>query len=198
MRIVKLLLGTENRGKQKELQALLAHSQLQIMTPEDLGFALQVEETGSSYAANARLKAVIYAQRSGLWTVADDTGLEVGALGGAPGIRSARLAGSDAERRRELLRRLEPHPTPWAARFRATVALANPQGEVDLATGDCPGQIIPHARGEGGFGYDPIFLLEGAELTMAELSLEQKNRLSHRANAVRALLPRLRERLQIG
>jgi len=135
------------------------------------------------------------AAASGLWTIADDTGLEVDALGGAPGVRTARLSEDDASRRAKLLQLLAAHPRPWTARFRCSVALAGPRGEVAIGRGDCEGEILPKERGDHGFGYDPIFLVAGTHYTMAELPLIEKNRLSHRARAVRALLPELRARL---
>lgn len=194
-----LLLATHNPGKRREMEALLRELNLLLLDLPALGIEHVVAETGADYAANARLKAMAYAQASGLWTLADDTGLEVDALGGAPGLRSARLLGpghSDAERRQALLRLLRPHPRPWTARFRCAVALASPSGEVDLAEGMCPGEIIPEERGEHGFGYDPIFLVAGLGHTMAELPLAEKNQVSHRARAVHALLPTLRLRLR--
>lgn len=195
MRIVKLILATNNAGKQRELQRLLQKLGLQIFIPGDLGLDLSVEESQDSYASNAALKAVTFASATGLWALADDTGLEVKALSGAPGILSARLAADDENRRHQLLLLLQDHTRPWLARFQATVALANPLGEVDLASGFCQGEIVPDERGEGGFGYDSIFLVAGTEQTMAELSLEDKNRISHRANAIRSLLPKMRQRL---
>jgi len=112
-----------------------------------------------------------------------------------PGIRSARFStkpgATDADRRAFLLQRLKPYPPPWQARFRCTVAIATPQGELHLAEGECPGEIIPVERGDNGFGYDPIFLLTELGLTMAELSTEEKNRLSHRARAIQAARPLL-------
>ncbi len=191
-----LLLASHNAGKLRELSALLVELELSLITPAELGLHLDVEESGQDYAENAGLKAGAYARESGIWTLADDTGLEVEALGGAPGLRSARLVeGTDANRRSELLRLLSPHSPPWPARFRCCVALASPDGQVDLAHGACPGEIIRTARGAGGFGYDPIFLVHGTDKTMAELSLEEKNQLSHRARAVQAMLPVLRSRL---
>jgi len=194
----ELLLGTHNPGKQAELRALLEDPNWVIVTLDDLGLELKVEETGATYAENARLKAVSYAAQSGLWSLADDSGLEVEALGGAPGLKSARLAGegkSDLDRRRLLLELLKVHPRPWTARFRSTVALAGPSGEVELAEGRCAGEIIPEARGSGGFGYDPIFLIRGTGKTMAELQMGEKNRVSHRARAVEAIRPALVLRL---
>ncbi len=200
-----LLLATRNRGKLGELTDLLASLPIRLLTPEDLGPWPSVEETGASYADNARLKATAPAMATGCWTLADDTGLEVKALDGAPGLHSARLiptpAGgphpTDTERRRRLLDLLAPFPRPWVARFRCAVALASPQGTVDFAEGECRGEMIPDERGTGGFGYDPIFLLEGVGKTMAELSTVQKNRISHRARAVAAILPILRRRLNL-
>lgn len=200
---VPLLLATRNPGKQRELESLLASVPLRLVSAADLPSLPEVEETGSSYAENARLKAQGIARASGLWTLADDTGLEVEALGGIPGLHSARLIPlspgaprpSDAERRSKLLELLQPHPRPWTARFRCVVALSSPPGEVDLAEGECPGEIVPDERGSGGFGYDRLFLLDGVGKTMAELTMEEKNRLSHRARAVTALLPVLQRRL---
>jgi len=193
-----LLLGTQNPGKRAELRALLGDPNLKIVTPNDLGLELKVEETGATYAENARLKAVAYAAHSGLWSLADDSGLEVEALGGAPGLKSARLAGegkSDSDRRQLLLELLEHHARPWEAQFRSTVALAGPSGEVELTEGRCAGEIISQARGRGGFGYDPIFLIRGTGKTMAELQMGEKNRVSHRARAVEAIRPALELRL---
>ncbi len=197
----KLLLGTRNRGKQDELLALLSSQNLEILTPQDLELKIQVEETGATYAENASLKAVAYATQSGLWTLADDSGLEVEVLDGAPGLRSARLAGegkSDSDRRRLLLEMLVDYARPWEARFRATVALADPSGEIELAEGQCTGEIIDEERGTGGFGYDPIFLVQGVGKTMAELDLVEKNQFSHRARALEAFRPVLEARLGIG
>jgi len=194
----KLLLGTRNRGKQEELLALLSNLHLEILTPQDLRLKIQVDETGSTYAENARLKASEYAAHSGLWSLSDDSGLEVEVLEGAPGLRSARLGGTgktDSDRRRLLLEMLVDHPHPWKARFRATVALADPQGGIELAEGDCAGEIIAEERGSGGFGYDPIFLLHEAGKTMAELNMDEKNQLSHRARAFEAIRSVLSARL---
>jgi XTP/dITP diphosphohydrolase len=194
----RLLLATLNPGKRRELLDLLSSLGLDLLTPPTLGLDLSVDEVSDDYAVNARGKALAYSQASGLWTLADDTGLEVDALHGAPGPRSARLAGpgrSDADRRQTLLSLLQGLPRPWTARFRCVNALASPGGQVDLAEGICHGEVIPQERGTEGFGYDPIFLVAGTGRTMAELSLEEKNRLSHRACAIKALLPTLRARL---
>ena len=192
-----LLIATGNAGKLREMSALLGQLDAQLVSMADVGARQEIEE-GSDYAENARRKAAMIARITGNWTVADDSGLEVDALGGAPGPHSARIAGagaSDADRRRTLLGLLQPHPRPWAARFRCTMALASPDGAVDLAVGVCEGEIVPTEAGTGGFGYDPIFLVAGRDQTMAELPEADKNRISHRARAVQALLPTLHLRL---
>jgi XTP/dITP diphosphohydrolase len=189
----KLLLATNNQGKLRELCAILADLPIELVTPANIRLELDVPEDGSTYAENAAKKALAFARASGLASLADDSGLEVDALGGAPGLYSARYlskpGASDADRRAYLLQNLGGKPRPWAARFRATVAIAGPGGSVQIAEGICPGEIVPEERGTGGFGYDPIFLLPELGLTMAELPEETKNRLSHRARAVRAAKP---------
>jgi XTP/dITP diphosphohydrolase len=193
-----LLIGSLNRGKQGEFQALLNGLDLQVVFPQAFFLDFEIEETGTSYAENARLKAVAFAQASRMWTLADDSGLEVEALGGEPGPHSHRMAGpgrTDADRRRVLLERLQTYPRPWPARFRCAAVLASPDGDIFTAEGGCPGEIIPEERGRGGFGYDPLFLVGALDRTMAELSLTEKNTVSHRARAVQAILPILRQQL---
>jgi XTP/dITP diphosphohydrolase len=145
-------------------------------------------------------KALAFSAASGLTALADDSGLEVDALDGAPGLHSARYAplpnATDADRRAILLLNLSRKPRPWAARFRATVAIASPGRGVSTVEGICPGEIVPEERGEGGFGYDPIFRLEGINKTMAELDMDKKNRLSHRGQALRKAIPILIELLK--
>ena len=185
-----LLIATNNAGKLIEFQELLKDTNIELITPAQIGLDLDVTEDGYTYAENATKKAVAFAEASGLISLADDSGLEVVALDGAPGLYSARYGStdgvklSDAERRKYLLSQLQSKPRPWTAQFHATVAIATPSGEIHLAEGICPGEIIPEERGTGGFGYDPIFLLTELGKTMAELSLDEKNRLSHRARAV--------------
>ncbi|NPA26883.1 MAG: RdgB/HAM1 family non-canonical purine NTP pyrophosphatase [Chloroflexi bacterium] len=196
----RLLLATRNPGKQRELRALLAESGWEIVTPEQIGVTWSAEETGRTYAENAAIKALAAARATGLWALADDSGLEVDALDRAPGLYSARFGPprpegqplTDADRRRYLLQRLAEHPRPWTARFRSVVAVAAPEGLRWMADGLCEGEIIPEERGENGFGYDPIFYLPELGRTMAELDLETKNRWSHRGQAVARLLPALR------
>jgi XTP/dITP diphosphohydrolase len=186
----QLLIATNNKGKIKELQDLLKDTGIQLVTPQQIGIDLDVIEDGGTYAENAAKKAIAFAESSGLISLADDSGLEVDALNGAPGLYSARYGSpdggklSDAERCAFLIRNLQDRPRPWTARFHATIAVAVPNGETHLAEGFCEGEIIPEERGTGGFGYDPIFLLSELGKTMAELSMKEKNRLSHRARAV--------------
>ena len=185
-----LLIATNNQGKVKELHDLLNDTGIELVTPAQIGLDLDVVEDGATYAENATKKAVAFAQASRLISLADDSGLEVDALAGAPGLYSARYGStdggklSDAERRAFLLQNLQDKPRPWTARFHATIAIAVPTEDTHLADGFCVGEIIPKERGTGGFGYDPIFLLSELGKTMAELSMEEKNRLSHRARAV--------------
>ena len=158
---------------------------------------MEVEEDGTTYAENSRKKALAYCHASGLVTLADDSGLEVDALGGQPGLHSARFSGkpgaTDADRRKFLLEKLKGHPQPWPAAFRSTVVIATPDGRTFTLDGECRGEIIPEERGTNGFGYDPIFLVEGMDRTMAELSMDEKNSLSHRARAILASRPVLME-----
>lgn len=192
-----LLIASSNPGKIHEMIALLQDLDLVLITPQQLGLQLDVEETGNTYAENAAKKASQHALASGLLTLADDSGLEVDVLGGAPGIRSARFSpqpgATDADRRAYLLERLHGFPSPWLAHFHCTVALVKPGREVKFAVGNCYGEIIPEQRGTHGFGYDRIFLLTELGKTMAELDMDEKNRLSHRARAVKAAIPLLTE-----
>lgn len=195
-----LLIATNNIGKVDEIKTLLRNLGLSLITPSDLGISLDVSEDGQTYAENATKKALAFAQASGLIAIGDDSGLEVDALGGQPGLRSHRFNpipnASDADRRKYLLKRLEGKPRPWTARFRATIAVASPSGEVELATGECEGEIIPEERGSNGFGYDPIFFIPDIGRTMAELEMDEKNRLSHRARAIQNSIPILLEMLR--
>ena len=231
--MTQLLIATNNQGKVQELKALLSDLDIELVTPSQIGLDLDVVEDGTIYAENATKKAFAFAQASGLISLADDSGLEVDALDGEPGVYSARYgtlppnpkyfggAGEEqllsfAERRKYLIKNLRGKPRPWTARFRATVAIAIPPNvaqipraersgadsrvakrietkqhaveagdfRVTYTEGICEGEIIPEERGTGGFGYDPIFLLPELGKTMAELSMDEKNRLSHRARGV--------------
>jgi XTP/dITP diphosphohydrolase len=209
----KLLIATNNEGKIKELQDLLKDTGIQLITPAQIHLDLDVVEDGNTYAENATKKAIAFAQASGLTSLADDSGLEVDVLDGAPGLYSARYSpkpnATDADRRAYLLQKLQNKPRPWTARFHATIAVAIPEAlwsqaashlklqerapGLQMFEGFCEGEIIPEERGTGGFGYDPIFLLPELGKTMAELSMDEKNRLSHRARAIIKAKPILRK-----
>lgn len=185
----KLLIATHNQGKVREYRELLADLPVEVTFLDELGITTEVDETGESFAENAVLKALGYAEMTGLWTWADDSGLEVDALNGEPGIYSARYGGlaSDQARYTYLLERLADVPADQrAARFRCVVALALPDGDAFTASGVIEGAIVSAPRGHNGFGYDPIFQIEWSDLTMAELSSELKNSISHRAKAARS------------
>jgi XTP/dITP diphosphohydrolase len=193
--MVKLCIATNNRGKQVEFRELLAAWPGEIAFPQDLGLSIEVEEVGDSFAEIAALKATAYARASGLPTLADDSGLEVDALDGAPGIYTARYAGpgaSDQDRYRKLLGKLGDIPLAQrTARFRCAVAVAHPDGHVQVAEGTCKGRIAFAPSGAHGFGYDPVFIVPEFGRTMAELPSAIKNRISHRARAIRAAAPLL-------
>jgi len=192
-----VLIATNNKGKVDEIKALLDGIGLVLLTPTDLGLTLEVTEDGQTYAENAAKKAAAFAQTSGMVALGDDSGLEVDALGGQPGLHSHRFCpipnATDADRRKYLLERLGDKPRPWTAHFQATVAIALPSGEVRLAMGRCDGEIVPDERGTNGFGYDPIFFIPELGRTMAELAMNEKNRLSHRARAIQNAIPILKE-----
>ena len=217
----KLLVATRNAGKLKELTALLSGAPFELVSLTDVGIDEDVEETGSTMEENATLKATTYARLSGMPTLADDSGLEVEALGGEPGVFSARYAGegaSDAQRIDFLHMKLQGIPEDsWNARFRCVIAIVwplrqalrmggvrrdttegvgqgRPSEPVELYTGECYGMIIKHPRGSNGFGYDPAFLIPELGKTMAELSNGEKNRLSHRSMAAQKAAAALRQR----
>jgi len=187
-KVNRLLIATNNKGKVEELHDLLKDTGIDLLTPAQINLDLDVVEDGKTYAENATKKALAFAKISGLFSLADDSGLEVDALDGAPGLYSARYSpkpnATDRDRRSYLLQNLQDKPRPWRARFRATIAIATPNGEVHITEGMCEGKIILEERGTGGFGYDPIFLFPEWGKTMSELSMDEKNRLSHRAKAV--------------
>jgi XTP/dITP diphosphohydrolase len=194
---MKILIATKNPGKIREFRYLFAPLAKKLCFPSELGLQIEVLEDGDTYADNARKKALVHTRASGLLTMADDSGLEVDALDGAPGIRSARYAlGHDTDRVNALLSHLQD--VPWeqrAARFRCVIAIATPAEEVWTVEGICNGRITLEPAGEGGFGYDPIFYLPSHGCTMAELVQEEKNRISHRARAAQAAMPILQRLL---
>ena len=204
----QLLVATRNLGKFAEIQAVLGDLPLRLRTLTEFPRVESVEEVGATYEENAVLKAAYYARQTGLWTVADDSGLEVAALGGAPGVFSARYAGigaSDSQRLSFLLERLADigDEERWA-RFVCVMGIANPSATVvKVSSGTCEGRLARAPRGTHGFGYDPIFIADGYDATFAELSVGAKNVVSHRAKALlatrdflaRTLVPNLTARL---
>ncbi len=193
-----LLVATNNRGKLREYAELLKGLPFELTTLSEQGITEEAEETGSSLKQNAIHKAATYVKLSGLTTMADDSGLEVDALGGEPGPLSRRYAGDnvpDQERNDYLLAKLRDIPREKrTARFRCVIAIALPEGKVKTCEGVCEGIIAFDAKGKEGFGYDPIFYLPELDKRMAELSLAEKNRISHRAKAAqkaRRILERL-------
>jgi XTP/dITP diphosphohydrolase len=197
--VPKLLLATNNAGKLAEYRQLLAGCGWEMVTPGELGLSLSAEETGDTYEDNAKMKAQEAAQLGGLHALADDSGLEVYALGGKPGPRAARFGGEGAiyqEKMSLLLERLQGvPPSERGCRFVCVIAIADPQGGVRLCRGECLGLVAEAPQGEGGFGYDPIFYLPERRLTMAQLSAEEKNAISHRGRAAQAARQILKELL---
>jgi XTP/dITP diphosphohydrolase len=193
-----LFLATNNEAKVREYRDLLRNLPFKLVTSAELGIDIIVNEVGESLEENARLKAMALAAQSQLLALADDSGLEVDALGGEPGRLSARYAGekaSDRDRISYLLAKLEG--VSWerrSARFRCVIAIATPEGKVEFCSGECLGVITFESKGEQGFGYDPIFYLPELGKTMAELTLEIKNQVSHRGQAARKV-PQVLKRL---
>ena len=185
-----LVIASGNPGKVREFSHLLADLKLAIR-PQPEG--LEVEETGDTFPANARLKASAVARATGCWALADDSGLSVNALGGAPGVHSARYAETDTARIARLLRELNGS-NDRSAQFTAALAVADPSGAIRLEVeGVCPGVILEAQRGSGGFGYDPVFFVPEAGLTYAEMDKPLKGRIGHRGQAFALLAPQLRE-----
>ena len=185
-----LLIATRNAGKAREMLEALQGLPFRVLSLAELGRELpEVDETGSTLLENAQLKARAYAKASGILALADDSGLEVDALDGAPGVHSARWAGpqaSDAENNAKLLGELAAlGDPPRAAAFRTVMVLAEPDGREDWVAGRCVGLVPRQPQGAGGFGYDPLFFVPAAGRTFAQMSLEEKNRLSHRGEALR-------------
>jgi XTP/dITP diphosphohydrolase len=179
----RLIIASGNAGKLREYRDLLSGTGFEL-----IAFDSEVEEVGETYADNARLKAEAAAERSGLPALGDDSGLEVESLGGFPGVHSARLAPTQQERTAQVLQRLQGVRPPWHARFVCVIALAMPGQQVQLFEGECRGELVPEWRGEGGFGYDPVFLVPAVGKTFGEMEPSEKRLYSHRAAAARALL----------
>lgn len=185
-----LVVGTKNPDKRREIEQLLSGSGIQVLTLDDFPGCAEAEETGRSFLANAKLKARFYGQRTGLLTLADDSGLVVPALKGRPGVYSARFAGPSAtyeDNNRKLLGLLSGKPSSSRrAKFVCVMALYQGKKYVGAVRGECPGRIADAPRGQNGFGYDPVFIPEGLSKTFAELSQAKKNSISHRSRALRA------------
>jgi XTP/dITP diphosphohydrolase len=186
-----LVIATHNRKKLEEMRAILAGLPVELESLDDFGRIPPVPETGDTFEANARQKALGYARATGHWTLADDSGLEVDALGGKPGVRSSRWGGRDGDdalNNQTLLRALADQPRPtWTARYRCVIALATPALVLAVTEGVCEGRLTDHPAGANGFGYDPYFYLPPYGLTMAQLDPAEKNRISHRAQALRRM-----------
>jgi XTP/dITP diphosphohydrolase len=179
----RIALATGNAGKLREYRELMEPAGFEIVP-----YASEVDETGSTYAENATLKATAALAATGLPSLGDDSGVEVDALGGFPGLRSARLGPTQKERTAILLEMLSSIPRPWTGRFTCTIALAEPGRPVRTVEGERRGELVPEWRGEAGFGYDPIFLLPEVGKTFGEMGPEEKHKWSHRGAAIRALL----------
>ncbi len=193
---MKLILATDNKNKIREFRELLRGEGVEVLSKSEAGIGGEVEETGDTFSENARLKAEAVMHASGLPAVADDSGLAVDALGGAPGVRSARYTGdhNDSDRDRyELLLKNMDGVSDRRARFVCSMCCVFPNGDVLTSEGTCEGTIAFAPRGENGFGYDPVFRPEGYERSMAELSMEEKNRISHRGKALRSFLKEWRD-----
>lgn len=187
---MKLLLATNNSGKIREFQELLSDTDFEVTTPHQEGLALDVEETEPTLEGNARLKAEAFAAASGLLSLADDSGLEVEALNGEPGVATARYAGpkaTDAQRLAFLLSKMDGVPEPQrSAKFRCVIAIAGSGREVLYAKGEVQGIITPDVGGGGGFGFDPVFFVPESGKRLSEMSLQEKNVVSHRGKAIQA------------
>lgn len=194
---MKFVLASHNRGKLKEMQEILGQLGVEVVLQSDLGLDLEPEENGTTFAENAAIKAKAVMEASGLPAIADDSGLCVDALNGAPGVWSARYGGldDDAARYRLLLNNLRG-ATSRAAHFHCFVVCCFPNGDVVTAQGDCPGTIAFVPMGEGGFGYDPVFFVPEKRKTFAQLSAEEKNAISHRGNALRAFAAELQKYME--
>lgn len=193
---MKLILATDNKNKIREFRELLRGEGVEVLSKSEAGIGGEVEETGDTFSENARLKAEAVMRASGMPAVADDSGLAVDALGGAPGVRSARYTGdhNDSDRDRyELLLGNMDGVSDRRARFVCSMCCVFPNGDVLTSEGICEGTIASAPRGENGFGYDPVFRPEGYDRSMAELSMEEKNRISHRGKALRSFLKEWRD-----
>jgi XTP/dITP diphosphohydrolase len=200
MSAARLLIATTSAGKFREWQALLGDLPLELVSLRDVGIDFDVKETGSTYAHNAALKAKAYGAASGLLTLAEDSGLSVAALHGAPGVHSARWEGEDYAHKNALLIRLlaGKHGRARGCRYACVAVLRHPDGRCWQARGELRGQIATAAAGEGGFGYDPVFYVPRLRRTLAEIPIDEKDRISHRGRAAGRIRPILRELVESG
>jgi len=197
---VRLLLATTSAGKLEEWKDLLRDLPLQLLTLRDVGISFDVEETGETFAENALLKANAYGSATGLVTLAEDAGLCVDALNGAPGVRSARWEGEDYVHKNALLIRLLEGKTgpERACSYASIVVIRHPDGRTWRVRGDVHGQIATEAAGTGGFGYDPVFYIPRLRKTLAQIPIDEKDRISHRGRAARRVRPILRQLIEAG
>ena len=196
--MIKFVLASRNPGKLKEMNEILSHLGIQVCSEEEAGVDVEVEETGTTFEENSRLKAEAVMKASGLPAIADDSGLCVDCLGGAPGVYSARYGGpelDDAGRYRLLLENMRGQ-MPRTAQFVSAITCCFPNGDVLTAQGECPGTIAYAPMGEGGFGYDPVFFVPPLKKTFAQLTPEEKNAVSHRGKALAAFRDKLEDYLK--
>jgi XTP/dITP diphosphohydrolase len=200
MSSLPLLIATTSIGKLREWQALLGDLPLKLASLRELGIDFDVDETGSTYAQNAVLKVEAYGRASGVLTLAEDSGLSVAALDGGPGLRSARWEGPDYDHKNELLLRLLDGKSGAGrgCRYVCVSALRHPDGRIWKVRGELRGQIAEAAAGSGGFGYDPVFYIPRLKRTLAQVSVDEKDRISHRGRAARRIRPILRELIETG
>lgn len=194
---MKAVLASKNAHKRKEIAKITEQFGMELVLQSELGLDLDPEENGTTFEENSLIKAKAVMEAAGMTAIADDSGLMVDALGGEPGVYSARYGGdsckNDTERYEYLLKKLENVPdAERTAKFVSVITLISPDGSTIVARGECPGRILREARGENGFGYDPVFFVEEDGMTMAEMSAERKNEISHRARALQALAEKLR------
>jgi XTP/dITP diphosphohydrolase len=196
----RLLLATTSSGKLREWQTLLSDVEVDLVTLREQGITFDVDETGSTFAENALLKAEAYGTASGILTLAEDSGLSVAALHGAPGVRSARWEGNDYAHKNALLIRLldGKQGVDRACRYVCVVALRHPDGRIWKVRGECRGQIAQTPAGESGFGYDPVFYIPRLGQTLAQVAVDEKDRISHRGRAAGRIRPILRELIESG
>lgn len=195
---MKFVLASNNQGKLLEMREILSEIGVEVISQREAGISVEPEENGTTFEENSIIKARASCGASGLPAIADDSGLVVYALGGEPGVYSARYGGdglSDTDRYTLLLKNMEGK-TDRSAKFVSCISCVFPNGDVITAEGECPGEILHAPKGDGGFGYDPVFFVKSLGKSMGEMSHEKKNSVSHRGNAIRAFYPKLRDYLK--